>query len=214
MLIEISYRDVPKTDELDDLVREKADKLQKFCEGIVSCRVAVERRQQRQKLGNPHRVRIEVTLPPNKNLIVSRDPGEGEAHEPLASLVRDAFKAMERQVKEANSRRRGDVKAHEEPVGLVARVFPTEGYGFLITNEGREIYFHRNAVAQGDSFDELAIGTEVRFTEEMGDDGPQASTVRVVNTQGLRDAAEGVDRIGAPSGRVMRTRGRSSSTRK
>ena len=214
MLIEISYREIPKTDELDELIRSKADKLQKFCEGIVSCRIAVERRQQRQKLGNPHRVRIEVTLPPNKDLVVSRDPGESEPHEPIASLVRDAFKAMERQVKEANAKRRGEVKAHDEPVGLVARIFPTEGYGFLITNEGREIYFHRNAVAQGDVFDDLAVGSEVRFTETMGDDGPQASTVRVVNMQGLRDAAEGVDRTGAPSGRVMRTRGRPSSTRK
>ena len=76
MLIEISYRDVPKTDELDDLIRAKADRLQKFCEGIMSCRIAVERLQQRQKLGTPHRVRIEVTLPPNKDLVVSRDPGE------------------------------------------------------------------------------------------------------------------------------------------
>ena len=214
MLIEISYRDVPKTDELDDLIRAKADRLQKFCEGIMSCRIAVERRQQRQKLGNPHRVRIEVTLPPNKDLVVSRDPGESEPHEAIASLVRDAFKAMERQVKEASAKRRGEVKTHDEPVGLVARIFATEGYGFLITNEGREIYFHRNSVAQGDAFDDLAVGTEVRFTETMGDDGPQASTVRVVNLQGLRDAAEGVNRTGAPTGRVMRTRGRPGSTRK
>lgn len=214
MLIEISYRDVPKTDEMDDLIRTKADKLLRFCEDIVSCRVAVERRQQRQKLGNPHRVRIEVTLPPGKSLVVTKDPGEAAPHEPVITTVRDAFKAMERQVKEANSRRRGEVKAHEEPVALVARLFPSEGYGFLITNEGREIYFHRNSVAQGDSFHEMAVGTEVRFTETMGNDGPQASTVRVVNTQGLRDAAEGVNRTGAPSGRVMRTRGRPSSTRK
>src|SRR5512132_2750740 len=111
MLIEISYRDVLKTEELDDLIRTKADKLRKFCEDIVSCRVAVERRQSRQKLGNPHRVRIEVTLPPNKNLVVTKDPGEAEPHEPLAAMVRDAVKAMERQVKEASSRRRGEVKA-------------------------------------------------------------------------------------------------------
>jgi cold shock CspA family protein len=214
MLIEISYRDVPKTDEMDGLIHARADKLLRFCEDIVSCRVAVERRQQRQRLGNPHRVRIEVTLPPGKNLLVTKDPGEAEPHEPLAATVRDAFKAMERQVKEASSRRRGEVKAHEEPVGLVARIFHAEGYGFLITNDGREIYFHRNSVAQGDSFPQMAVGTEVRFTETMGEDGPQASTVRVVNTQGLRDAAEGVNRTGAPSGRVMRTRGRPSSTRK
>jgi cold shock CspA family protein/ribosome-associated translation inhibitor RaiA len=213
MLMEISYRDVDKTTELDTLIRAKADKLRRFCDDIVSCRVAVERRQQRQRLGNPHRVRIEVTIPPNKDLVVSREPGEAEPHEPLPAMVRDAFKAMERQVKDASSKRRGEVKAHEEPVALVARLHAGE-YGFLITNEGREIYFHRNALAQGDSFDDLAVGTEVRYVESMGDEGPQASTVRVVNSVGLRDAAESVDQTGGPSGRVMRTRGRPSRTRR
>ncbi len=180
MLMEISYRDVPKTEEMDELIRTKAEKLRKICEDIVSCRVAVERRQQRQKLGNPHRVRIEVTLPPNKDLVVSRDPGEAEPHEPLSTMVRDAFRAMERQVKDTKSIRRGEVKTHDEPVALVARLFPSEGYGFLITNDGREIYFHRNSVAQGETFDDLAIGTEVRFTETVGDEGPQASTVKIL----------------------------------
>src|SRR6187397_1399052 len=122
MLMEISYRDVDKTTEMDTLIRAKADKLRRFCDDIVSCRVAVERRQQRQRLGNPHRVRIEVTIPPNKDLVVSREPGEAEPHEPLPAMVRDAFKAMERQVKDASSKRRGEVKAHEEPVALVARL--------------------------------------------------------------------------------------------
>src|SRR5262245_38786219 len=103
MLMEISYRGVSKTPDLDDLIREKAAKLEKFCAGLVSCRVAVELRQRHQKLGNPHRVRVEVTLPPNKDLVVTRDPGEAEPHEPLSTTIRDAFKAMERQVKEANS---------------------------------------------------------------------------------------------------------------
>ncbi len=212
MLMEISYRDVDKTTELDTLIRTKADKLKRFCDDIVSCRVAVERRQ-KQRLGNPHRVRIEVTIPPNKDLVVSREPGDTDAHEPLPAMVRDAFKAMERQVKDASSKRRGEVKAHDEPVALVARLHAGE-YGFLITNEGREIYFHRNALAQGDSFDDLAVGTEVRYVESMGDDGPQASTVRVVNSVGLRDAAESVGETGGPSGRVIRTRGRPSRTRR
>jgi cold shock CspA family protein len=34
-------------------------------------------------------------------------------------------------------------------------------------------------------FERLAIGTEVRFTEEAGEQGPQASTVAIVGTPGL-----------------------------
>jgi len=43
----------------------------------------------------------------------------------------------------------------------------------------RLIYFHRRSVVGAD-FDRLEIGAEVRFDEEAGDRGPQASTVHVV----------------------------------
>jgi cold shock CspA family protein len=61
----------------------------------------------------------------------------------------------------------------------VSKLFPDEGYGFLETPDGREVYFHRNSVLGAD-FDRLSIGTEVRFAEEEGEKGLQASTVTVV----------------------------------
>jgi outer membrane receptor protein involved in Fe transport len=51
-----------------------------------------------------------------------------------------------------------------------------KGFGFLETDDGREIYFHRHSVANG-GFDRLHIGTTVRFVEEQGEKGPPASTV-------------------------------------
>ena len=41
------------------------------------------------------------------------------------------------------------------------------------------IYFHRNS-ALDNAFDKLEVGSEVRFVEEMGERGPQASTVTLV----------------------------------
>jgi cold shock CspA family protein len=70
------------------------------------------------------------------------------------------------------------------PRGRVIRLFREEGYGFLETPDGREIYFHRNSVLHP-GFDRLEIGTEVRFAEEEGEKGPQASTVAIVGTRGL-----------------------------
>jgi cold shock CspA family protein len=70
-------------------------------------------------------------------------------------------------------------KAHEPtPLARVAKLFPAEAYGFLQTVDGRELYFHRNSVLQP-GFDHLAVGTEVYFSEESGEKGPQASTVRM-----------------------------------
>jgi cold shock CspA family protein len=34
-------------------------------------------------------------------------------------------------------------------------------------------------------FERLEVGTEVRFTEEAGEQGPQASTVAILGTSGL-----------------------------
>ena len=98
----------------------------------------------------------------------------------LPVAVRDAFDAARRQLQDYASRQRGDTKSHEDvPEGTVSKVFPNRGYGFIQTSDGREIYFHRNSVL-GDGFAHLTAGIQVRFSEEMGDDGPQASTVSVL----------------------------------
>ena len=46
------------------------------------------------------------------------------------------------------------------------------------TSDDREVYFHRNSVLNED-FDKLEVGTRVHFAEEMGEKGPQASSVHV-----------------------------------
>ena len=49
----------------------------------------------------------------------------------------------------------------------VAKFVAGEGYGFIETADGREVYFHRNSVLD-DAFEHLTVGSEVRFAEEMG----------------------------------------------
>ena len=61
----------------------------------------------------------------------------------------------------------------------MARIFPEAGYGFLATLDGREVFFHRNSVLD-EAFNRLDVGTEVSFVEELGEKGPQASTVKLV----------------------------------
>ena len=80
-------------------------------------------------------------------------------------------------MKEYAEKQRGEVKTHfEKPMARVARIFPEEGYGFLVTPEGREVYFHENAVLDG-KFAVLTVGAEVTFIEKTGDKGAQASSV-------------------------------------
>jgi cold shock CspA family protein len=94
--------------------------------------------------------------------------------------INDAFKETARRLEDYVRLRRGQVKERVGPPrGRVVKILPGEGYGFLEDEEGREIYFHRNSVLDG-AFSRLEVGTEVRFAEEPGEKGPQASSVAVI----------------------------------
>ena len=81
--LEISYRDVNKTDELEDLIREKINKLEKICDYITSCRIAVEKPQKNLNYGSPYRIRIDLRIPPGHEIVIKREPGEGNMGDPL-----------------------------------------------------------------------------------------------------------------------------------
>ncbi|MFP3870307.1 MAG: cold shock domain-containing protein [Syntrophobacteria bacterium] len=189
--LEISFRNVPKTDAVEKLIHETVGKLRQVCNYLIGCRVAVESPQQHQQSGNPFRVRISMSVPPGHELVVKRESGEGHLHAELPVVLRDAFQAARRQLQELVERQRGEVKTHpqQETMAFVARLFPDQGYGFLRTVDDREIYFHRNSVLH-DDFDRLKIGTGVRFVEKEGEKGPQASTVEIVDKPGTRVSAE------------------------
>ena len=113
---------------------------------------------------------------PGAELVVTR-----QENEELQVAIRDAFNAAQRRLRDYARRQRGEVKTLETPPqAVVSQLFAAEGYGFLSTPDGRGIYFHRHSVL-APGFDQLAIGTEVRFAEELGDKGPQASTVTMVS---------------------------------
>jgi len=195
--LEISFRRVSKTQELEDLIREKVAKLEQICDYLNSCRIAIESPQQHQQAGNPFRIRIDMTVPPGHELVVKEESGQGNMHQHLPEVLRRTFDAARRQLQELVERQRGEVKVHphQEAAALIVKLFRREGYGFLKTIDGRELYFHRNSVL-GEDFDRLEIGTGVRFQEEAGERGPQATTVQIVDKPGSRvseDEGSGIE---------------------
>jgi cold shock CspA family protein len=90
---------------------------------------------------------------------------------------REASDAMRRRLEDSVCHKRDAVKTHEAaPHARVGTLFREEGYGFLETPDGREIYFHSNSLLPPGFF-QLEVGTEVQFSEEQGSQGPQASMV-------------------------------------
>ncbi|MBM4267758.1 MAG: HPF/RaiA family ribosome-associated protein [Deltaproteobacteria bacterium] len=176
--LQITFRNLPHSPAIEAAIRERASRLERFYGHITRCRVVVEAPHQHHRRGNAFHVRIEVTVPGDE-IVVRRDPPQHQDHDDMNVLVRDAFDAARRQLEDWVRRSRGGKASHEElPRGKVTKLFPDVGYGFLETTDGREVYFHENSVLGG-RFESLEVGDHVRFFEELGEKGPQASTVHV-----------------------------------
>ena len=183
--IQISFRNMDHSDAIETLVRERAEKLEKYYGRLTSCRVMVEAPQRRHHKGKLYHVRLELGVP-GKELVVSRHPDKKHEHQDAYLAVRDAFRAAERRLEDHARKISGRVKTHEAPPhGKVCRLFAGEGYGFVKLADGQEIYFHRNAVSD-DGFDSLSLGDEVRlsYVEGESDKGPQATIVQPVGGHG------------------------------
>jgi ribosomal subunit interface protein len=171
--LQITIRDMPRSEALDADIRGRVAKLEEFSPRIVSCRVNVEQVGRHRHQGKQFRVRIDVRVP-GEEIVVNRDHDED-----VYVALHDAFDAAKRQLEEVVREKRGDVKVHGLPLhGKVTRLFTDEGYGFIEMPDGRELYFSRDNVMHP-VFDELQPGTEVQFIEELAGEGPQAKRVSV-----------------------------------
>jgi cold shock CspA family protein len=205
--LQITFRNMKPSKEIEELIRAGAAKLDTLYSQVVGCRVIVEIPHRHHKKGSPYHVRIDLTVPQGE-IIVKREPslsararqlGEREIkkdaevqiqHKDLRFAISDAFKAAARRLQDYARRQRGDIKTHEPlPEARVSQIFPQQGYGFLASDDGREIYFHKNSVL-GRAFPRLKVGAIVTFVEEPGEKGPQASTVRVIPKQRIPQAAK------------------------
>lgn len=152
-------------------IEEELGRLQEhYCGPILHARVEV--------IGTAHHhlgtfeVHLVVNVP--GDIITIKQQGEF-----VLPLLVEAFDALDRRLSEHCQITQQKVKAHEEFThhGRILRLFPE--YGFIGTDDGVEVYFHANAVKKG-SFAELNPGKAVKFGQEEGREGPQATWVQPV----------------------------------
>jgi cold shock CspA family protein len=178
--IQISFHNLDRIEAVENRILEEAAQLDEFCNRIMSCRVVIDVPHRHHVTGNLYQVRVDIKVPGEEIAIVQEPPRHDPFYENINVAVRDAFNSAARKLEEYVRRQRQDVKHHQTaPHGRVSKLFSQGGYGFIETPDGREVYFHAHSVL-GHKFDDLAVGTEVTFAEELGDKGPQASTVRIL----------------------------------
>ena len=178
--IQVTFRHLAPSSFISAAVKKRASKIEKFFPRITSMRVMIEPLQRKKNQGNLYHVRIDMTVP-GREIVVQRDPGRNHAHEDAYVAIRDAFDSARRQLEDFTRKHyQLKVKQHASPgTGRVIRIFPNEDCGFLKTADEREIFFHKNSVLNR-SFDLIHPGDRVRFVETLGEKGPQASTVSLL----------------------------------
>lgn len=65
------------------------------------------------------------------------------------------------------------------PTGKVKWYEPSKGFGFLVTDEGQEVYLNASALPVGTT--ELRPGTRMEFGVAEGRKGAQALSVRIID---------------------------------
>jgi ribosome-associated translation inhibitor RaiA/cold shock CspA family protein len=178
--LNITFRDMDSSPALEERIRDWTDKLERVFDRVDRCEVVIERPHKRHRQGQRVHVRITLSVP-GPDVVVSHDHALDGAHEDTYVALRDAFLAARRQLEDRARRLRKDVKLHVEPDHGRVTYLDAEGEWGYLESEGRQVYFHRNSI-RGDK--DVAIGDEVRFTEERGEKGPQATTVSRIGEHG------------------------------
>jgi len=192
--LQITFRNIKPSEIIEEWVHAEARKLNTFYSHLLGCHVVIEMPHRHHTKGRSFHVRIDLAVP-GEEIVVKHEPNlrqwgetqlkkrlEGKTpHKNVRLAINDAFKAVARRLQDYARRQRGDVKRHTPlQMAHVSRILPDQAYGFLTSEDGRRIYFHKNSVLHRD-FTRLKVGSKVSFVEELGDKGPQASTVRIVS---------------------------------
>ena len=113
--LELSFLNMEPSESMEQDVRNKTAKLERFAKHITAYKVVIEAPHKHHHKGNLFHVRINITLP-GQEIIVNRAPGEHHAHEDVYVAIRDAFNAADRQLEDFVSKQLGKVKQHRSPM--------------------------------------------------------------------------------------------------
>jgi cold shock CspA family protein/ribosome-associated translation inhibitor RaiA len=175
MELHIESRNVGMTPRWKTEIEERMATLQAGHNDLIHGRVTLTKNPHHKKSKNVAEALVVVTLP-GRHTITTR-----KEEKTFEEAIRDAFFSIDIVLTKYREKQASkEIRIPLIPLrGVVCKLFPQEGYGFILQEGGGEVYFHRNAV-HGMTFEDLEDGTEVAFNVEEGEKGPQATTVNSV----------------------------------
>lgn len=176
MELHIQSRNVEMIPAWETEIEERMSKLQDERGDLIHGRVTLTKNLHHQKAQRVAEALVVVTLPGRHTITARKEDKTFE------EAIRAAFSAIQIELRKYREKWSSkEIRLPPIPLrGVICKLFPQEGYGFILQEGGGEVYFHRNAV-HGLEFEDLEDGTEVAFNVEEGEKGPQATTVNPIS---------------------------------
>ena len=102
--LQISLHGLGHSDALQGAIRRKAERLERYYDRIIACRVVLELSARHQRKGRQHAVHIKLKVPGGELAVTH------EHDEDLQVALREAFRAARRRLEDYARVQRGDVK--------------------------------------------------------------------------------------------------------
>jgi cold shock CspA family protein/ribosome-associated translation inhibitor RaiA len=186
--LELAFHNMAPSDGLAQAVRREVERLERFYDHIIGCRVVIEMPHKSHRMGsNAPDVHVLLRVP-GREIIVSRELSRGGNKKSANAYVvlKDAFVAARQRLKDYRGQRRGEVKAKPaQRNGHVTEWVAEKKYGFLAGPDGEQIYFHRNSISDSS---ELKVGDAVEYVAVLGDKGAAAARVWRAGSANQSDA--------------------------
>ncbi|KAF3884646.1 MULTISPECIES: HPF/RaiA family ribosome-associated protein [Nostocales] len=97
--LQLTFHNVQSSASVEEKIRENVQKLERFYNRVINCRVTVDAPHRNQRKGNLYHVRIDLTLP-KENIIVNHNPSDETSHADIYIAIRDAFETARRQLQD------------------------------------------------------------------------------------------------------------------
>ena len=157
--------------ELREACEERLKRLAQNHSDLIDVRISGDSTRHHRRGGRSVRI---TCLARGQQIVAARE------RESLGLALNEVLDDFERAVHELRKRRIGR-RAERPPeppdLGVIDRCFRERDYGFALTDDGTQVYFHRNAVQGGLSFDALEEGQRIALNIEAGEKGPQATAI-------------------------------------
>ena len=110
--IDVRFKGMERSAAMENAALARLQSLLKAHARITSCHVTIEAPPGHMRRGAQYRVCVDVVMP-GAELVASRSPPGHAQNQDAYVALRDAFRAVRRELKESLRRRRGNVKTHE-----------------------------------------------------------------------------------------------------